>query len=82
MSNNIKIVEFGQNVILYSYGVPVAAFVPGTGFVKRAQRYSKTTSAHANAFVANKFGTASPRTSVTVVDDEQFFNLTGIRAQR
>lgn len=36
--------------VCFSYGVPVAAFIPGTGYVKTAERYSVTTSKHANGY--------------------------------
>jgi hypothetical protein len=39
----------GREVCL-SYGVPVAAFVPGRGYVRTAARYSVTTSKHMNQF--------------------------------
>ncbi len=39
----------GRRVCL-SYGVIVAAFLPGQGYVKTAERYSVTTSKHANHF--------------------------------
>lgn len=51
MSSNVSIVSLsdGRQVCL-SYGVPVAAFVPGRGYVKTDRRYSVTTSRHANQF--------------------------------
>lgn len=39
----------GRQVCL-SYGVPVAVFVPGRGYLKTDRRYSVTTSRHANQF--------------------------------
>lgn len=39
----------GRQVCL-SYGVPVAAFIPGRGYVKTAERFSVTSSRHANTF--------------------------------
>lgn len=51
MSSNYSVVELdnGKRICL-SYGVPVAAFVPGKGFIKTERKYSVTTSRHANAF--------------------------------
>ena len=46
----IKIALTDGREVLTSYGVPVAAFVPGRGYVRRARRYSVTTSKHANAY--------------------------------
>lgn len=50
-SKNVSILKLsdGREVCL-SYGVPVAAYLPGRGFVKTAARYSVTTSRHANQF--------------------------------
>jgi len=39
----------GREVCL-SYGVPVAAFIPGEGYIRTDQRYSVTTSRHANSY--------------------------------
>jgi hypothetical protein len=52
----------GREVCL-SYGVPVAAFVPGRGYLKTARKYSTTTSRHANAYAG---------ASATVVPDDVF----------
>jgi len=55
----------GREVCL-SYGVPVAAFVPGMGYVKTARKWSVTTSRHANAFAGD---------SAKVLDDDAFCAL-------
>ncbi len=48
---NAQIVKLsdGREVLL-SYGVPVAAFIPGRGYVRSAEKYSVTTSKHANGY--------------------------------
>lgn len=43
----------GREVCL-SYGVPVAAFVPGRGYIKTDRKYSVTTSKHANQYAGAK----------------------------
>jgi len=44
--------------ILFSYGTPVAALVPGKGWMRSAQKWSATTSKHVNAWLrANCGGT-------------------------
>jgi len=44
--------------ILFSYGTPVAALVPGKGWIRTAQKWSATTSKHVNAWLrANCGGT-------------------------
>ena len=55
MAANVMTVELqdGRSVCL-SYGVPVAAFVPGRGYVKTARRYSVTTSKHANQYTEGR----------------------------
>lgn len=71
-SKNISVLQLTDNrEVLLSYGVPVAAFVPGFGYIKRAQRYSVTTSKHANEYCRQ-----SGREPVEV-SDEQFLKLIG-----
>lgn len=79
MSANYAVVKFtdGRQVCL-SYGVPVAAFVPKTywsvthetsnpsGYVKTAEKYSATSSKHANAYAGK---------DARVVDHETFKRL-------
>lgn len=43
----------GREVFL-SYGVPVAAFIPGQGYVKTARKYSVTTSRHVNSYAGDR----------------------------
>lgn len=63
MSNNATRVELADGrVVGLSYGVPVAVFVPGRGWLKTDARYSSTTTRHMNAFVGS--------TSTEVTDDE------------
>jgi hypothetical protein len=51
MSKNMTIHELPDGRrICKSYGVSVAAFVPGRGYVKTDHKYSVTTSKHANQF--------------------------------
>jgi hypothetical protein len=40
--------------VCFSYGVPVAAFIPGQGYVKTSDRFSVTTSRHANGFAGRQ----------------------------
>ncbi len=42
--------QVGDITIGYSYAEPVAAFVPGLGAIKRARKFSVTSSKHANTF--------------------------------
>ena len=44
--------------VLFSYSTPVAALVPGKGWIRSAQKWSATTSKHVNAWLrANCGGT-------------------------
>ena len=74
MTTNMQIVKLddGREVCL-SYGVPVAAFIPGRGFVKTARKFSVTTSRHANSYVG---------LSATVLPDEEFCRLVAPLATR
>ena len=42
--------------ILFSYGTPVAALVPGKGWIRSAQKWSATTSKHVNAWLRTNCG--------------------------
>jgi len=65
MSTTTIRLDDGREVCL-SYGVPVAAFVPGRGYIKTARKFSVTTSRHANAFAGD---------SAKVLDDAEFCSL-------
>ena len=42
--------------ILFSYGTPVAALVPGKGWIRTAFKHSVTTSKHTNAWLRKNCG--------------------------
>lgn len=46
--------------VCFSYGVPVAAFIPGRGYIRRDESFSVTTSKHANGYA----GKDSPKVPV------------------
>jgi hypothetical protein len=49
--SNQTVIELGDGIeVLFSYSTPVAAFVPGIGYVRTAKHYSVTTSRHINAY--------------------------------
>lgn len=69
-SRNISTGELSDGrIICWSYGVPVAAFIPGRGYVQTAKKYSSTTSKHANQFTERRG---------TVVSDEEFRKLIAV----
>jgi hypothetical protein len=37
-------------VILFSYNTPVAALIPGNGYVQTSRKFSRTTSKHINSW--------------------------------
>lgn len=69
MNKNAIVVELtdGRQVCT-SYGVPVAAFVPGRGYVRTADKYSVTTSKHANAFAGKQSAIVSPDVFASLID--------------
>ena len=40
-------------VVFFSYATPVAAFIPGRGYLRTATLYSRTTTKHINRWVDN-----------------------------
>lgn len=66
-STNCTVISLddGREICL-SYGVPVAAFIPGLGYVKTERKYSVTTSRHANSYAGD---------SVKVLSDHEFCRL-------
>lgn len=51
MSSNVaKVLLSDGREVLLSYGVPVAAFIPGRGYIRTDEHYSVTTSKHANGY--------------------------------
>jgi hypothetical protein len=42
--------------VLFSYSTPVAALVPGKGWIRTAQKWSVTTSKHINRWLAENCG--------------------------
>lgn len=54
--------------IMFSYETPVAAFVPGRGYLTTNVKYSRTTSKHINSYVAGRPTTAvSPNDLVNLL---------------
>lgn len=52
--------------VLFSYRTPVAAFVPGVGFLRSKIRYSMTTSRHVNQWIG---------ATAKIVEQEEIDNL-------
>jgi len=57
-SNQAEVSLADGTEILFSYGTPVAALVPGKGWIRTAFKHSATTTKHVNAWLrANCGGT-------------------------
>jgi hypothetical protein len=57
--------------VLFSYSTPVAALVPGKGWIRTEQFYSTTTSKHINRWFAENKSTAAEVASVPQWDLDQ-----------
>lgn len=55
LAKNVTVVEKKNGtLILISYSTPVAAFVPGEGYLKTSLFHSGTTSRHVNKWTENR----------------------------
>lgn len=48
---NQTLVHLPVGTILFSYETPVAAYVSGRGYIRTAEKFSKTTSKHINQWL-------------------------------
>lgn len=62
-------------IVFFSYKTPVAAFIPGTGYLRTNHKWSRTTSKHINQWLRRMTGTANP--TLTEVDQYVFDKLVG-----
>lgn len=69
-SNMAELTTHNNNRILFSYKTPVAAYVVGTGYIKRDTWYSKTTSRHINKWIKGA--------SISSVNDDTFYAFSGL----
>ena len=53
-TNQNEIAFANGNIVFFSYSTPVAAFVPGEGYIKTSVFYSTTTSKHINKWTENR----------------------------
>ena len=63
-----------NNVVLYSYTTPVAAFISGRGVVVSSTKYSNTTNKHIKEFIARN----APCATLSLEDQSFFDNLISI----
>lgn len=55
-SNQSEVSLADGTEILFSYGTPVAALVPGKGWIRTAFKHSATTTKHVNAWLRKNCG--------------------------
>lgn len=58
IGNNMTLVHLPRATVLYSYETPVAAYVSGRGYVRTADKFSKTTSRHISEWLKGALSTA------------------------
>ena len=76
ISANQTELEIGKGVVVFfSYRTPVAAFIPGTGYLRSNHKWSRTTSKHINQWLRRMTGSGSY--AATEVDQSVFDNLVG-----
>jgi hypothetical protein len=49
--NQVEITKSDGTVVFFSYNTPVAAFVPGVGYIRTEKHWSSTTSKHINKWL-------------------------------
>lgn len=57
-SNQAEVTLADGTCVLFSYETPVAAIVPGKGWIRTAFKHSATTSKHTNAWLRKNCGGA------------------------
>lgn len=54
---NVAVINLNNGArILFSYDTPVAAFIPGEGYIKSERFFSRTTTAHVAEFLRGNHG--------------------------
>ena len=72
LASNQNLIELKNGtIILFSYKTPVAAHIPGQGYVRTNHKWSVTTSKHINRWLRGVIGVAS-------VDQSYLDNLVGL----
>jgi hypothetical protein len=66
-SNQTEVQLADGTCILFSYVTPVAALVPGKGWIRTAHKWSGTTTKHINAWLRKNGPTSSVAGTVAVV---------------
>jgi hypothetical protein len=74
-SNMTEIEAADGTTVLFSYTTPVAAFIPGVGFIKTEKTFSVTTTKHINKWIKKN---GSPESTVTSVSQEMIEELVNV----
>ncbi len=61
-ANQTEVELADGTTVFFSYKTPVAAHIPGYGYVKTDKKWSVTTSRHINAFIARNGGSGAVTT--------------------
>jgi len=68
-SSRIEVVMANGTSVFFSYMIPVAAFVPGRGYLRTSRRWSTTTTRHINQWLSRKGAEAVEEVSQDVIDN-------------
>lgn len=66
---NQTLVHLPVGSILFSYETPVAAYVSGRGYVRTAQKFSKTTTKHINQWLGSVNAEVIPQSEIEALVD-------------
>ena len=68
-SSQVEVVMANGTSVFFSYMIPVAAFVPGRGYVRTSKKWSRTTTRHINAWLAGKRAEEVEEVDQDVIDN-------------
>jgi hypothetical protein len=66
---NLSLLHLPVGSILFSYETPVAAYVSGKGYVRTAERFSKTTSKHINQWLDGRTAEVVPQSEIEALTE-------------
>lgn len=69
LAPNLTLLHMPVGSILFSYETPVAAYVSGRGYVRTAQKFSKTTTKHINQWLGSVNAEVIPQSEIEALVD-------------
>jgi len=66
-ANRAEVVLANGVAVLVSYHTPVAAYIPGRGYVRTAERYSRTASKHVHQWIGIETAEAVPQSELAAL---------------